>query len=74
MAEALKDASVMIVAGSIEYERVPGRLSSLEPILCQEGEFLAKQVELSSTLLYSFILSVNDTFRNRLPNFFRCHV
>ncbi|KAL6730603.1 hypothetical protein Aduo_001565 [Ancylostoma duodenale] len=45
MAEPLKDASVMIVAGSIEYERVPGRLSSLEPILCQEGEFLAKQVE-----------------------------
>ncbi|EYC19697.1 hypothetical protein Y032_0023g671 [Ancylostoma ceylanicum] len=45
MTEPLKDASVMIVAGSIEYERVPGRLSSLEPILCQEGEFLAKQVE-----------------------------
>ncbi|KAK6729029.1 hypothetical protein RB195_006217 [Necator americanus] len=45
MAEPLKDASVMIVAGSIEYERVPGRLSTIEPILCQEGEFLAKQVE-----------------------------
>ncbi|VDK78942.1 unnamed protein product, partial [Cylicostephanus goldi] len=44
MAEPLRDASVMIVAGSIEYERVPGRLSTLEPILCQEGEFLAKQV------------------------------
>uniref|UniRef100_A0A158P7A5 1-phosphatidylinositol-3-phosphate 5-kinase n=1 Tax=Angiostrongylus cantonensis TaxID=6313 RepID=A0A158P7A5_ANGCA len=45
MADPLKDASVMIVAGSIEYERVPGRLSTLEPILNQEGEFLAKQVE-----------------------------
>ncbi|VDM65917.1 unnamed protein product [Strongylus vulgaris] len=45
MADPLRDASVMIVAGSIEYERIPGRLSTLEPILCQEGEFLAKQVE-----------------------------
>ncbi|KAK5982676.1 FYVE zinc finger [Trichostrongylus colubriformis] len=45
MAEPLRDASVMIVAGSIEYERVPGRLSTLEPILNQEGEFLSKQVE-----------------------------
>ncbi|VDM63941.1 unnamed protein product [Angiostrongylus costaricensis] len=45
MADPVKDASVMIVAGDIEYERVPGRLSTLEPILNQEGEFLAKQVE-----------------------------
>ncbi|WKX90181.1 hypothetical protein Q1695_009207 [Nippostrongylus brasiliensis] len=45
MGEPLKDASIMIVAGSIEYERVQGRLSTLEPILNQEGEFLAKQVE-----------------------------
>ncbi|KAJ1368372.1 hypothetical protein KIN20_029494 [Parelaphostrongylus tenuis] len=45
MEEPLKDASVMIVAGSIEYERIPGRLSTLEPILNQEVEFLTKQVE-----------------------------
>ncbi|KAK6025058.1 1-phosphatidylinositol-4-phosphate 5-kinase, partial [Ostertagia ostertagi] len=45
MAQPLRDASVMIVAGSIEYERVQGRLSTLEPILNQEGEFLSKQVE-----------------------------
>ncbi|KAK6035993.1 hypothetical protein COOONC_26502 [Cooperia oncophora] len=45
MAKPLRDASVMIVAGSIEYERVQGRLSTLEPILNQEGEFLSKQVE-----------------------------
>ncbi|VDO29958.1 unnamed protein product [Haemonchus placei] len=45
MAQPLRDASVMIVAGSIEYERFQGRLSSLVPILNQEGEFLSKQVE-----------------------------
>ncbi|KJH53544.1 FYVE zinc finger [Dictyocaulus viviparus] len=45
MAEPLKDASIMIVAGSIEYERISGRLTTLEPILNQEVEFLAKQVE-----------------------------
>uniref|UniRef100_A0A1I7XW62 1-phosphatidylinositol-3-phosphate 5-kinase n=1 Tax=Heterorhabditis bacteriophora TaxID=37862 RepID=A0A1I7XW62_HETBA len=45
MSSSLREASVMIVAGSIEYERVQGKLSSLEPIICQEGEFLAKQVE-----------------------------
>ncbi|VDO95350.1 unnamed protein product [Heligmosomoides polygyrus] len=45
MADPLKDASIMIVAGSVEYERVQGRLSTLEPILNQEGEFLSKQVE-----------------------------
>ncbi|PIO71952.1 1-phosphatidylinositol-4-phosphate 5-kinase [Teladorsagia circumcincta] len=44
MAQPLRDASVMIVAGSIEYERVQGRLSTLEPILNQEGEFLSKQI------------------------------
>ncbi|GMT32423.1 hypothetical protein PFISCL1PPCAC_23720 [Pristionchus fissidentatus] len=44
MAE-MHDASVMLVAGSIEYERGPGRLATLEPILAQEGQFLAKQVE-----------------------------
>ncbi|KAF8381527.1 ppk-3, partial [Pristionchus pacificus] len=41
----MRDASVMLVAGSIEYERGPGRLATLEPILAQEGQFLAKQVE-----------------------------
>ncbi|VDM81452.1 unnamed protein product [Strongylus vulgaris] len=35
MADPLRDASVMIVAGSIEYERIPGRLSTLEPIFCE---------------------------------------
>lgn len=56
----MRDASVMLVAGrdsvsidhlpyphfagSIEYERGPGRLATLEPILAQEGQFLAKQV------------------------------
>lgn len=44
MAGELENASVMIVAGSIEYERVSGKLSSLEPILNQEKEFLKKQV------------------------------
>lgn len=71
MADPLKDASIMIVAGSVEYERVQGRLSTLEPILNQEGEFLSKQVGpfcrshgkvregclrlLGSTILFAFL-------------------
>ncbi|CAI4226982.1 unnamed protein product [Auanema sp. JU1783] len=45
MSSELQNASVMIVAGSIEYERIQDKLSSIEPIICQEAEFLSKQVD-----------------------------
>lgn len=38
--------SIMIVSGSIEYERVSNKLSSIEPIIVQEEKFLEKQVRM----------------------------
>ncbi|CAJ0945376.1 unnamed protein product, partial [Mesorhabditis belari] len=45
MCGELPNASVMLMSGSIEYERVTGKLSNLEPIINQETEYLSKQVE-----------------------------
>ena len=45
----------MIVAGSIEYERIQGKLSSIEPIMFQEAEYLAKQVFLSFIFSFLFV-------------------
>ena len=44
MSHEQQNASVMIIGGSIEYERIQGKLSSIDPILSQEAEFLSKQV------------------------------
>ena len=53
----------MIVAGSIEYERIQGKLSSIEPIMFQEAEYLAKQVFLSFTyFLFESIFRQNSKF------------
>ena len=43
MSSVLDNVSVMTLAGSIEYERVLEKLSSLEPIIIQESEYLKNQ-------------------------------
>lgn len=43
MPSVLDNVSVMTLAGSIEYERVLEKLSSLEPIIIQESEYLKNQ-------------------------------
>ncbi|EFO90242.1 hypothetical protein CRE_06237 [Caenorhabditis remanei] len=48
--------SVMIVSGSIEYERVSNKLSSIEPIIVQEEKFLEKQIDRIATKRASLIL------------------
>ncbi|CAG9540100.1 unnamed protein product [Cercopithifilaria johnstoni] len=45
MPDEIRNASVLILEGSIEYERVNDRLSSIEPIISQETEYLRNQVE-----------------------------
>lgn len=50
MCGELLNASVMLMTGSIEYERVNGKLSTLEPIINQEAEYLSKQVLLDHFL------------------------
>ncbi|CAD5220879.1 unnamed protein product [Bursaphelenchus xylophilus] len=45
MARYGENASVLLLAGNITYERVLEKMSSLEPILQQENEFLKNQVE-----------------------------
>ncbi|CAB3400156.1 unnamed protein product [Caenorhabditis bovis] len=48
--------SIMIVGGSIEYERITGKLSSIEPIIVQEEKFLEKQIERIAAKRASLIL------------------
>ncbi|CAI2356273.1 unnamed protein product [Caenorhabditis sp. 36 PRJEB53466] len=48
--------SIMIVSGSIEYERVSNKLSSIEPIMVQEEKFLEKQIDRIATKRASLIL------------------
>ncbi|CAA19436.3 1-phosphatidylinositol-3-phosphate 5-kinase [Caenorhabditis elegans] len=48
--------SIMIVSGSIEYERVSNKLSSIEPIIVQEEKFLEKQIDRIATKRASLIL------------------
>ncbi|CAD5215028.1 unnamed protein product [Bursaphelenchus okinawaensis] len=45
MARYGENASVLLLAGNISYERVLEKMSSLEPILQQEVEYLKNQVE-----------------------------
>ncbi|CAD6189059.1 unnamed protein product [Caenorhabditis auriculariae] len=35
----------MLIGGSVEYERISNKLTSLEPIICQEEKYLEKQIE-----------------------------
>ncbi|CAI5455621.1 unnamed protein product [Caenorhabditis angaria] len=48
--------SIIIVGGSIEYERVANKLSSIEPIIVQEEKFLEKQIERISAKRASLVL------------------
>lgn len=48
--------SIMIVSGSIEYERIANKLSSIEPIIVQEEKFLEKQIDRIATKRASLIL------------------
>ncbi|TKR87699.1 hypothetical protein L596_012057 [Steinernema carpocapsae] len=41
----IENASVLTLAGSIEYERVTGKLSTLVPIIAQEKDYLTKQID-----------------------------
>ncbi|KAK6112655.1 Phosphatidylinositol-4-phosphate 5-Kinase family protein [Brugia pahangi] len=45
MPNEIRNASVLTLEGSIEYERVSDKLSSIEPIISQESEYLRNQVE-----------------------------
>ncbi|VDK69235.1 unnamed protein product [Litomosoides sigmodontis] len=45
MPSEIRNASVLTLEGSIEYERVNDKLSSIEPIISQESEYLRNQVE-----------------------------
>ncbi|ULT83416.1 hypothetical protein L3Y34_012567 [Caenorhabditis briggsae] len=54
--ESKTTESVMIVSGSIEYERVSNKLSSIEPIIVQEEKFLEKQIDRIATKRASLIL------------------
>uniref|UniRef100_A0A914YUS2 1-phosphatidylinositol-3-phosphate 5-kinase n=1 Tax=Panagrolaimus superbus TaxID=310955 RepID=A0A914YUS2_9BILA len=45
MPKHVENASVMILSGGIEYEREPQKLSSIDPIIEQETEYLKNQVE-----------------------------
>ncbi|KAK0404001.1 hypothetical protein QR680_017234 [Steinernema hermaphroditum] len=45
MPAVVENASVLTLAGSIEYERVGGKLSTLLPIINQEKDYLAKQID-----------------------------
>ncbi|KAL3990361.1 Phosphatidylinositol-4-phosphate 5-Kinase family protein [Acanthocheilonema viteae] len=45
MPNEIRNASVLTLEGSIEYERVNDKLSSIEPIISQESEYLRNQVE-----------------------------
>uniref|UniRef100_F1KR02 1-phosphatidylinositol-3-phosphate 5-kinase n=2 Tax=Ascaris TaxID=6251 RepID=F1KR02_ASCSU len=45
MPRYIQNAAVMALAGSVEYERVPGKLSSIDAIIAQESDYLSKQVE-----------------------------
>uniref|UniRef100_A0A0R3RUC7 1-phosphatidylinositol-3-phosphate 5-kinase n=1 Tax=Elaeophora elaphi TaxID=1147741 RepID=A0A0R3RUC7_9BILA len=45
MPDEIRNASVLTLEGSIEYERVNDKLSSIEPIISQESEYLRNQVE-----------------------------
>uniref|UniRef100_A0A0N5AAJ0 1-phosphatidylinositol-3-phosphate 5-kinase n=1 Tax=Syphacia muris TaxID=451379 RepID=A0A0N5AAJ0_9BILA len=45
MPDAITNASVLALAGGLEYERVSEKLSLIEPIVMQENEYLSKQVE-----------------------------
>ncbi|VDK65418.1 unnamed protein product [Onchocerca ochengi] len=45
MPNEIRNASILTLEGSIEYERVNDKLSSIEPIISQESEYLRNQVE-----------------------------
>ncbi|VDM98122.1 unnamed protein product [Thelazia callipaeda] len=45
MPDEIDNASLLILEGSLEYERVNDKLSSIEPIISQENEYLQNQVE-----------------------------
>ncbi|KAM3728321.1 1-phosphatidylinositol 3-phosphate 5-kinase [Dirofilaria immitis] len=45
MPNEIRNASVLTLEGSIEYERVNDKLSAIEPIISQESEYLRNQVE-----------------------------
>jgi hypothetical protein len=38
-----ENASVLLLSGNISYERVVEKISSLEPILAQENDYLRNQ-------------------------------
>lgn len=38
-----ENASILLLSGNISYERVIEKVSSLEPILAQENDFLRNQ-------------------------------
>lgn len=54
--ESRSTESIMIVSGSIEYERVSNKLSSIEPIIVQEEKYLEKQIDRIATKRASLIL------------------
>ncbi|VDN28137.1 unnamed protein product [Gongylonema pulchrum] len=45
MPSEIHNASILALEGSIEYERVSDKLSSIEPIITQESEYLRNQVD-----------------------------
>ncbi|TKR80537.1 hypothetical protein L596_014598 [Steinernema carpocapsae] len=45
MPSDIENASVLTLAGSIEYERVTGKFSTLVPIIAQEKDYLTKQID-----------------------------
>ncbi|KHN87270.1 1-phosphatidylinositol 3-phosphate 5-kinase [Toxocara canis] len=45
MPRYIQNAAIMALAGSVEYERVAGKLSSIDAIIAQESDYLSKQVE-----------------------------
>ncbi|XP_060077952.1 1-phosphatidylinositol 3-phosphate 5-kinase-like [Ylistrum balloti] len=50
MAQQLRDPTILLLKGSIEYQRVESKFSSLEPQILQEEEFLRKNVSKISSM------------------------
>ncbi|XP_052764126.1 1-phosphatidylinositol 3-phosphate 5-kinase-like isoform X2 [Mya arenaria] len=50
MAQKITDPSVLLLQGSIEYQRVENKMSYLEPQILQEEEFLKKSIKKITSL------------------------
>ncbi|KAI6192198.1 FYVE zinc finger family protein [Aphelenchoides bicaudatus] len=55
-----ENASILLLSGNISYERVVEKLSSLEPILAQENDYLKNQVDRIASRKVSLLLVENS--------------